>query len=119
MQANVKAAVFSDEAERVDALVRLAHEYGGAALRAEVGFIVEGATSKRAAVAVLGQFKRGKSMLVNALLGNNILPIGKLPLTGVPTRVLYGEPALGACRGFAAEIMVELRHERTLCFERP
>lgn len=97
MQANVKAAVFSDEAERVDALVRLAHEYGGAALRAEVGFIVEGATSKRAAVAVLGQFKRGKSMLVNALLGNNILPIGKLPLTGVPTRVLYGEPALVVC----------------------
>ena len=97
MHANVKAAVFSDEAERVGALVRLAHKYGGAALRAEVGSIVEGVTSKRAAVAVLGQFKRGKSMLVNALLGNNILPIGKLPLTGVPTRVLYGEPALLVC----------------------
>jgi|GEM_PF-6107358 len=98
MQANVKAAVPSEEEgsgeERVDVLLKLARKYGGAALRDEVGFIAEGAISKIATVAVFGQFKRGKSTLVNALVGHDILPIGKLPLTGVPTRVLYGEAAL-------------------------
>ena len=37
-------------------------------------------------VAVLGEFKRGKSSLVNALLGVPVLPTGVLPLTSVVTR---------------------------------
>jgi GTP-binding protein EngB required for normal cell division len=42
-------------------------------------------------VAVLGQFKRGKSTLINALLGNEVLPSSLLPLTSIPTLVKYGE----------------------------
>jgi GTP-binding protein EngB required for normal cell division len=41
-------------------------------------------------LAVLGQFKRGKSSLLNALLGEPLLPTGVLPLTAVPTVLRYG-----------------------------
>ena len=40
-------------------------------------------------LAVLGQMKRGKSSLLNALLGGNVLPTGVLPLTSVITEVRY------------------------------
>ena len=44
-----------------------------------------------AAVAVIGQFKRGKSSVSNALLGEEILPVGIVPVTSIVTRVVYGE----------------------------
>lgn len=36
-------------------------------------------------LAVLGQFKRGKSTLLNALLGDKLLPTDILPVTAIPT----------------------------------
>ncbi len=42
-------------------------------------------------LAVLGQFKRGKSTLVNALLNANILPTAVVPLTAIPTFIYYGK----------------------------
>ncbi|MCF8049740.1 MAG: dynamin family protein [Desulfobacterales bacterium] len=42
-------------------------------------------------LAVLGQFKRGKSTLLNALTGEPILPVGVVPLTAAPTFLQYGE----------------------------
>lgn len=42
-------------------------------------------------VACLGQFKRGKSTLINALVGDPVLPMGFLPVTAVPTVVRFGE----------------------------
>ena len=44
-------------------------------------------------VSVIGQFKRGKSMLVNTMLGDKILPIGIVPVTAVVTTIEYGERA--------------------------
>ncbi len=44
-------------------------------------------------VAVLGQFKCGKSSLLNAILGADVFPVGVLPATTVVTRALAG-PAL-------------------------
>ncbi len=41
----------------------------------------------RLRVAVLGQFKRGKSTLLNALLGAPLLPTGVTPVTAIPTFV--------------------------------
>lgn len=40
---------------------------------------------------VLGAFKRGKSTLINALLGDPILPTAIIPLTSVVTILTYGE----------------------------
>src|SRR6266571_7233152 len=41
-------------------------------------------------ISVVGEFKRGKSTLLNALLGRDLLPTGVLPLTAVATEVAYG-----------------------------
>lgn len=41
-------------------------------------------------LAVLGQFKRGKSSLMNAIIGRELLPVGVLPLTSVVTTLRYG-----------------------------
>ena len=46
-------------------------------------------------LAVLGQFKRGKSTLLNALVGHRLLATGILPLTAIPTFLFEGEqPAI-------------------------
>jgi Dynamin family len=45
-------------------------------------------------VAVVGEFKRGKSTLLNALVEAEVLPAGVLPLTAVPTRVGAWRPGL-------------------------
>jgi small GTP-binding protein len=39
---------------------------------------------------VLGEFKRGKSTLINALLGRDVLPTGVIPLTSVVTTIAAG-----------------------------
>lgn len=41
-------------------------------------------------LAVLGQFKRGKSTLLNALLGHALLPTSVVPLTAIPTFLHHG-----------------------------
>ncbi len=46
--------------------------------------------TERFQLAVLGQFKRAKSTVLNALLGQSVLPIGVVPVTAIPT---FLEPA--------------------------
>ena len=46
---------------------------------------------ERCHLAVLGQFKRGKSTLINALLGAPLLPAAVVPLTSIPTFLHGGE----------------------------
>lgn len=43
-------------------------------------------------LAVIGEFKRGKSTLLNALLGRELVPTGVVPLTSVVTLVRAGSP---------------------------
>lgn len=47
-------------------------------------------SERRFHLAVLGQFKRGKSTLLNALLGEDVLPSSVLPLTAIPTFIRGG-----------------------------
>jgi len=67
-------------------------------------------------VACVGQFKRGKSTLIDALLGDAVLPRGIVPVTAVPTVVRYGphrearvqlRPSAGAPHGAWRTIPVE------------
>jgi len=44
----------------------------------------------RFTLAVVGQFKRGKSSLMNAIIGRDLLPTGVLPLTSAITVLKYG-----------------------------
>ncbi len=41
-------------------------------------------------VALFGRVSSGKSSLLNALLGTNVLPVGITPITAVPTKLRYG-----------------------------
>lgn len=41
-------------------------------------------------IAVVGEFSRGKSTLINRLLNSDILPIGVTPTTAMVTRILHG-----------------------------
>lgn len=42
-------------------------------------------------IVILGQFKRGKSSLINAIMGFNLLPTSVIPLTSIVTIIKYGE----------------------------
>ncbi|MCX7726308.1 MAG: dynamin family protein [Chitinispirillaceae bacterium] len=42
-------------------------------------------------LAVVGEFNRGKSTFINALIGDKILPTSVLPVTSIPTKILYGD----------------------------
>lgn len=46
--------------------------------------------TKKYTVAVMGEFKRGKSSLINALLGSPILPADATPTTATVNRITYG-----------------------------
>lgn len=41
-------------------------------------------------ISVIGQFKRGKSSLINAMLGDELLPVGIIPLTTAVTEIRQG-----------------------------
>jgi GTP-binding protein EngB required for normal cell division len=41
-------------------------------------------------VAILGQFKAGKSSFLNSIIGKAVLPVGVIPVTTVITRLRYG-----------------------------
>jgi hypothetical protein len=47
--------------------------------------------ANRFQLAALGQFKRGKSTLLNALLDAPALPTGAIPLTAIPTFIAYSD----------------------------
>jgi len=46
---------------------------------------------KTFSLAVLGQFKRGKTSFINALIGEDLLPTSVIPLTSMITVLKYGE----------------------------
>jgi len=71
-------------------LVDLAEELGSERVQEEATALAQRTAEGRFYVACVGQFKRGKSTLLNALLGDRILPTGVLPLTTVPTVIRYG-----------------------------
>jgi GTP-binding protein EngB required for normal cell division len=51
-------------------------------------------SEQRLHLAVLGQFKRGKSTFINGLLAEPLLPTGVIPLTSVPTFIVWGNRPL-------------------------
>jgi hypothetical protein len=48
--------------------------------------------------ACVGQFKRGKSTVINALIGEAVLPAGVIPVTSVVTILSYGDTATATVR---------------------
>jgi GTP-binding protein EngB required for normal cell division len=59
--------------------------------REQLAALTDRLDAARLRVLVAGEAKRGKSTLVNALLGREVLPSGVTPLTAVATTVRYGD----------------------------
>ena len=74
----------------LDALAAIAGELGAVTLQSEAASLAERVADGRYYVACIGQFKRGKSTLLNALIGVPVLPAGIVPVTAVPTVVRHG-----------------------------
>ncbi len=78
------------EASPLAALAGLADELEADDVAREARQAAERVSEGLFNVAFVGQFKRGKSTLVNALLGRPVLPAGVTPITSVVTVVRHG-----------------------------
>ncbi len=72
-------------------LAALAREIGAAGVADDAEAVARRVAEGRFYVACVGQFKRGKSTLLNALVGRPLLPVGVLPVTSVPTVLRFGD----------------------------
>ena len=66
------------------------NKYPNQDLLNEVNALITQVQNRRFMVAVAGEFNRGKSSLINALLGMPILPMDILPMTATANRIVYG-----------------------------
>ena len=85
------AASDVDGASRLLRLQALAEELGAISVAEEARELSARVSEGRFYVACTGQFKRGKSTLINALIGAPVLPVGFIPVTAVPTVIRFGE----------------------------
>jgi GTPase SAR1 family protein len=77
--------------DRLRTLAQLADAAGARILAAEAEARAERLREGRFYVVCVGQFKRGKSTLLNALVGEPVLPTGVIPITAAVTVVRHGE----------------------------
>jgi ribosome biogenesis GTPase A len=80
-----------DGAARLFRLATLGEELGTRPVSEEARALAARVSEGRFYVACIGQTKRGKSTLINALIGEPILPVGFIPVTAVPTVIRFGE----------------------------
>ena len=78
-----------NEAERLSRLAGIAEELRESAVAGDAQQLLARIREGRFFVACIGQFKRGKSTLLDALVGEAILPTGVVPVTTVPTVLRY------------------------------
>ncbi|OGG55436.1 MAG: hypothetical protein A3F84_06055 [Candidatus Handelsmanbacteria bacterium RIFCSPLOWO2_12_FULL_64_10] len=77
-------------AQEVRSLRRLLTDRGNEKADAECRELMVKLAEDRFTLAVLGLFKRGKSSLMNAIIGRDLLPTGVLPLTSAITVLRFG-----------------------------
>ncbi len=76
----------------------IARELGASAAEATARETARRLGERRFFVACLGQFKRGKSSVLNALVGRSVLPVGVPPVTTAVTILRHGSPERAAIR---------------------
>jgi GTP-binding protein EngB required for normal cell division len=70
---------------------RVVADRGLIEFRGAINAILDRAEDKSFEIAVFGRVSSGKSSLLNAVLGTNVLPVGVTPVTAVPVRITSGE----------------------------
>ncbi len=78
------------DAQALVSLAEVAEALGESTTTADVRRLVGRINEGRFFVACVGQFKRGKSTLLDALVGEPMLPTAVVPVTAVPTVLRYG-----------------------------
>lgn len=76
---------------RLQELSRIAKDVGAEKVATDAQSLATRVAEGLFYVVCIGQFKRGKSTLLNALVGAPILPTGVVPVTAVVTVLRYGE----------------------------
>jgi len=79
-----------EEMAELARLGEIARACGAARLARHTADLERRVAAGRCYLACVGQFKRGKSTLIDALVGDRLLPAGVVPVTTVPTVVRYG-----------------------------
>lgn len=73
-------------------LAQIAAERGDRSLEADIAEARKAAEAGQFTLALLGQFKRGKSTLLNALMGRTVSPVDVAPLTSTIIVIQEGAP---------------------------
>lgn len=79
-------------------IARLAQAAGAATIAHEASDLAARLREDRFFVVCLGQYKRGKSSLLNALVGEPILPVGVAPITSSVTVLRHGSERAATVR---------------------
>ena len=74
----------------IELVSELAARYQLASIRPLLEVCKESGERKDLSIAVLGRFKAGKSSFLNHLIGQDVLPVGGIPVTSVVTDVGFG-----------------------------
>jgi len=80
-----------DEIPVLKKLESVISEHGLVEFRSTLSMILDRLEDNSFEIAIFGRVSSGKSSLLNAMLGIDVLPVGVTPITAVPTRLLYGE----------------------------
>jgi predicted GTPase len=75
--------------EAIDLVASVAGELREPGIVADARDLAARAAEGRFYLACIGQFKRGKSTLINALLGGPVLPVGVVPVTSAITTISH------------------------------
>ena len=80
----------------LETLKKIIYSFQIESLKKELSIIerystVDEISNKFIDIVVLGQFKSGKSSLINSIIKDNILPVGVIPVTSIVTRLQYAE----------------------------
>ena len=95
----------NDWAAYVDSLARICEQFRLHSLLPQINACSETLRSGGVVdIAVVGQFKAGKSSFLNSLIGSEIMPVNVLPATAVITRVGYGPEDRAVARRLSGEI---------------
>lgn len=88
--ANSASQAAAGDAQALPRLAEIANGLGERSIADDICQLVSRVNEGRFFVACVGQFKRGKSTLLDAMVGEEILPTGVVPVTTVPTVLRYG-----------------------------
>jgi GTP-binding protein EngB required for normal cell division len=80
-----------DEVPLLRKLETIITEHGLVEFRSTLSMILDRLEDNRFEIAMFGRVSSGKSSLLNAILETDVLPVGVIPITAVPTRLAYAE----------------------------